>query len=747
MSTTFESSPVHPRPETPPDPVTGRATDPVTDDAATLVADEAAVLKRARAEKIGRYAAMFIMPILMVGMMITGYLTAMSSPTPNDMPIVVTGATSQTAEFIDALESADPNAVDVNRVDDLDAARERVLDREASGAVHLDGTTATLYTAGGAGASQKSVVQSLVAPRLLAQGMTVESVDLAPLPATDMSGLGAMFMATALVMAGYLPFSVLVSNSPELLRLRRAVPLLAGWSAVIAALVWLVTGPLLGVVEGHTAGVLGIAWLAVFAVGSVQLFFTRIFGSLAVLLGMLFLMALGIPASNMGMSIHTMPGLYPYLHAFLPTPAIGEALRSTLYFDGRGVGPHLVVLAIGAAVGLALTALVDVARRRRNPHPEPVVITMPSLLGGARPRGRFWRYTAVFLFPFLMVGMMITVMLGAMDTPTPREMPVAVVGATAQQAEQTVAGLDSQMAGLFDLRVVADADEAREMVADRQVVGAFVLPSAQSPAATLLSNQSGGSAAQQVVSQVFSQVAESQQLEFVSEDVAPLPSSDSGGTVSMYVAMGWMLSGFMLIVVGANSAPSSRPLRRLLPIAAAYAPLMSAFVWLIAGPITGAVDGHFWPLFGVGIVAIYSVALFAAIFERLIGLFAIIPVVGILMFLGVPASNGALSIYMEPEIFRILHGYLPMPAAVESVRSILYFGGDVVPGHLLTFAIWGAISLLVVVVIDRIKPPRTTIDHHTEPPTPAPPADRVPSRVAGPAAEPGADRAPELVEV
>lgn len=734
MSTTSETSP-------------DRSPSEASPDAATIDPDEAAALKRARAEKIGRYAAMFIMPILMVGMMITGYLAAMSSPTPNDMPIVVTGATSQTVPFAEALEATDPDAVDVRVVDDVEVARQMVLDREASGAVHLNGTAATLFTAGGAGASQGSVVQGLLAPQALAQGLSVESIDLAPLPTTDMSGLGAMFLSTALVMAGYLPFSVLVSNSPELLRFRRAVPLLAGWSAVIAALVWLVTGPLLGVVEGHTAEVLGIAWLGVFAVGSVQLFFTRIFGAMAVLVGMLFLMALGVPASNMGMPVHTMPSLYPFLHSFLPTPAIGEAMRSVLYFDGRGVGPHLVVLAIGAAVGLAMTALVDVVKRRKNPNPEPVVITMPSLHGGARPRSRFWRYTAVFLFPFLMVTMMISVMLGAMDEPTPRDMPVAVVGATTQQAEQTVDGLNSQMAGLFDLEVVGTADEARAMVADREVVGAFVLPSGQNPAATLLSNQSGGSAAQQVVSRVFSQVASSQQWELVSEDVAPLPTSDSGGTAAMYVGMGWILSGFMIIVVGANAAPASRPLRKLLPIIAVYAPLMSALVWVIAGPITGAVDGHFWPLLGVGIVAIYSVAMFSAVFERLLGLLAVIPVIGVLMFLGVPASNGALSIYMEPQIFRVLHDYLPMPAAVESVRSILYFHGDVVPGHLLTFAIWGVISLLVVAMIDRVKPVRTTLDHHTEPPTP--PAGAVEGttagETAGPGGDPGGDKSRELV--
>ena len=58
---------------------------------------------------------------------------------------------------------------------------------------------------------------------------------------------------------------------------------------------------------------------------------------------------------------------------------------------------------------------------------------------------------------------------------------------------------------------------------------------------------------------------------------------------------------------------------------------------------------------------------------------------------------------MEPEIFRMLHEVLPMPAAVESIRSILYFGADSVGTHLVTFAIWGAVSLLCIIAIDVVR--------------------------------------------
>ncbi|KSZ59049.1 hypothetical protein Z045_10680 [Rhodococcus pyridinivorans KG-16] len=668
-----------------------------------------AELARARKEQIGRYVAIFVMPLLMVGMMITGYLYAMHAPAPHDMPIAVAGSSQQAYDFARALEDADPEAVDVRVVGTDEQARDLVLSREAAGAVSLSPEgTATVYTAGAAGASQSSAVTGLLAPQVLASGMDLTAEDLAPLPDNDMAGLGVMFMAQALMLAGYMPLSIMLSNSPELLRFRRIVPLLAGWSVLIGTLTWVVAGPILGAVEGPTATLLGISWLSIFAVDSVQLFLTRIFGPMAVLVGMLFVMVLGVPASNLGMSIYSLPSIYPWLHGFLPTAAAGEALRSVVYFGGDGFGGHLLVLVVGAVLALAATLGVDALKRRRNPDAGDPEITMPSLTPGPRPQSDRVRYLTLAFFPFAMVVLMLSIMLGAMYQPTPREMPVTVVGATAEQAEQTVAGLEQNMAGLFDLRISDSVDDARVDVQDREIVAAFVLPSATSPTATLITNEAAGMSQQQVVQRTFEQVAGGMQLPLTVENLAPLPGSDTMGTVTLYVAMGWIMSGFMVIVVAGGAQPAAMVLRQIVPIAAGWAVFMPIVLWVIADPITGAVDGHFLPLWGVGIVATFTTSMFTLALHRLFGLLSVIPAIGILMFVGVPASNGAMSMYMTPEIFRFLHGVLPMPAAVESVRSILYFGGDTVGPHLVTFAIWGAVSLLFVIAFDRIRAGRRT---------------------------------------
>ncbi|GAC52951.1 ABC transporter permease [Gordonia amicalis] len=677
------------------------------EDAAAL---EAA--RQARKEKIGRIGFAFVFPFLMVVMMITGYLGAMHDPRPNDMPIVVAGPAAAVEQFASALENADPDAVDIRLVDSADTARAMVIDREASGAVVLpaaspDEKAATVYTAGSAGASQASTVQGLVTPQLLAGGLQIQAQDLVPLPAEDSAGLAPMFLTTALILAGYMPLSLVLSSAPELLRLRRTVPILAVWSGVAALLGWIIAGPVLGVAQGSVWLVLGIAWLTVFAVGSVQLFLTRILGPLAVLAGMLFLMVLGIPASNMGMSVHTMPGIFSWLHGFLPTAAAGEAFRSVMYFGGNGVGGHLLVLVTGAVLGLAAVAGIDALKRRRNTYEEPVQSVI-SMTGGATAPKTWVRYATLVFFPLAMVAMMLSAMLGGMGKPIPREMPVAVVGSTPEQAQLTAAGLDQNMSGMFDFSVGTSTADAATMVRDREVVAAFVLPSAENPSATLLTNGAAGMSQQQAVQSVFGQVAQGQGMTLGVDDLAPLDSDDSVGTVSLYLAIGWIMSGFLLLIVLAMAAPDLMRKRVLVPIMAGWSVFMSAVLWVIAGPIVGAIDGHFLPLFGVGVVAIFSAAMFTTVFTRMIGLLAVLPVVAVLMFLGVPSSGGGLSVYMAPDVFRFLHDVLPLPAAVESARSILYFGGDAIGSPLLTFAIWAAVSFIVVLVLDTFfaRPPQ-----------------------------------------
>ncbi|WP_449372053.1 hypothetical protein [Arthrobacter psychrolactophilus] len=143
---------------------------------AELTAEEiaAAAAKRAKGETIGRYVAMFFMPLIMVGMMISGYLGTMHAPTPNNMPIAIV-ASAQADAFASAVEAATPDAVELQMVDSVDTARDLVMNREVTAAVSIVDGKATVFTASAAGSTQASTVTAVLAPQVLAQGMTFQS--------------------------------------------------------------------------------------------------------------------------------------------------------------------------------------------------------------------------------------------------------------------------------------------------------------------------------------------------------------------------------------------------------------------------------------------------------------------------------------------------------------------------------------------------------------------------------------------
>ncbi|MGW6356398.1 ABC transporter permease [Streptomyces sp. NPDC055092] len=316
-----------------------------------------------------KYAFMVLFPFVMVMLLVSVYSGAMHSPSPKDMPVAVVGQTAQAEKLASGLEATDSSPVDVRLVSTVAEAEQLLHDREISGAFALPTTTdsaAVLYTAQAAGASQATIVESIFQPVADAQHLDMDHKDVTPLPTSDSMGIAVLFTAIGWMLAGYLVVTMVSSGAPELSSRRRMVPLMAGWAAVMSTVVWLLVGPVIGAVDGHAWALLGLGWLSVFSVAMAQTFFARVFGPLAVLPGIALFMFLGVPSSNIMMSIYTVPGMFAFLHEVLPLPAAGEALRSILYFGGDGVGGHLAVLGVWAVAGLLLTTGIDRLRRRRK---------------------------------------------------------------------------------------------------------------------------------------------------------------------------------------------------------------------------------------------------------------------------------------------------------------------------------------------------------------------------------------------
>ena len=648
-----------------------------------------------------RLVALFVMPFLMVTMMYATYMGTMHAPKPQDMPLAVAG--SGAADLADTLAATTDTTFDV-RVTDADEASALVADREVAGALVLeDDRTATLHVAYAAGPSQASTVTALVAPIAGAAGYDVTTQDLAPLPGDDGSGTMVLFAAMGMMLAGYVPLSGLIQGTPNLLRVRRFMPLALVWSAVMSSVIWLILGPGMGAVEGHFPAFLGIGTLTVLAVATTQFLFTKILGPLAVLLGMLLFVVFGMPASGLALPLESMPGFFRFLHHGLPLGQAGEALRSVVYFDAADARGPVLVLAAWVVVALTLCVLKE--RRSGTAivggplHTAPDA-PLPALAGGpVAPYRR--RLFAVAAFPAAITVTVVTLMSLSMGSPTVSELPVAVVGPE-QATTQFAAGVGEQLGDYVDLSETTSRADAEDLLQKQELVAAYVLPTSADGEATLLTAAGAGASQKSVAVQMFTPVAQGSGTTLAVEDIAPLTEDDVNGSDSLYVGMSWIMAGFLIFAVFRGGAPDLTRTRQLLPFIGGWAVGMSLWLWFLYDVLIGSVNGHALAMIAAGAFTIFCTAWASAVLVRMFGLGALVPTMIVIMLAGVPASGGGLSIYMVPEAFRWAADVLPLPAAVDIARSLVYFDGVGVGRDLLVLLAWGVAGLLLnVLVVDR----------------------------------------------
>lgn len=306
----------------------------------------------------------------------------------------------------------------------------------------------------------------------------------------------------------------------------------------------------------------------------------------------------------------------------------------------------------------------------------------------AKPASHRAKYAVLGLFPFLLVTLLVGVLVAAMHQPTPNNLPVAVVGGTVQQGRSVAEAMEKKAGDALDVRVLSSRQTAERQVTHQKIAGAYILPTSAGGQTTLYVAGADGASLKGLTTQVFQQVAQEQKAELQVKDLVPLPDRDSLGVTSLYLTIGFALAGFVFTITVSTAARELLPLSRFVPVIAAYAVFMSVCIWAVVGPAIGAFHGHAAKVLGLGWLTVFCSAMVTSVLARYMGPLASVPAALLFMFLGVPASGGGLTTYAEPGLFQTLHGALPTPAAVESLRSVLYFDGQGVAGHVEMLALW-----------------------------------------------------------
>ncbi|MEW9518335.1 ABC transporter permease [Streptomyces tubercidicus] len=325
----------------------------------------------------------------------------------------------------------------------------------------------------------------------------------------------------------------------------------------------------------------------------------------------------------------------------------------------------------------------------------------------------------VLLFPFAMVVLLVGIYTAAMHAPTPHHLKIAVAGPPAQTGPLT-ASLRRDLGDAYDVSTATSVKQARRLAAHRAVAAAYVPTPAPGdraagtpsttfaqpprPSGPLLYIASAAGATQvNLAAAPFTNAAVQQHQFLQVRDLVPLSADDTSDTSAMYAAIGLTLAGYLSAVMLSTVFGTGLTRRRTVAALAAFGAVAAITVWVITGPILGAVHGFAPAILVTGWLTVMAVGMATVFLSRFCGRMTALPAVGIFMFLGMPASGAALPIEAMPAPIRALHDLLPMTSTSGSLRQVMYFAGDGIERYWLTLALWAVVGLLLTLAYDALK--------------------------------------------
>ncbi|RBM20755.1 DUF3533 domain-containing protein [Streptomyces sp. PT12] len=325
-----------------------------------------------RAGPIGRTAALVLGVLLLHLAFVLSYVGALHAPEPDRIPLAVVAPDDARAEVVRRLDTLPGAPLDpLHRAADEAEARRAVERRAVDGALLVDGagTTDTLLVASGGGTALSEALTAVVARAGEAEGRSLRTVDVAPTADGDPRGVSSFYLVVGWCVGGYLCAAALgLTLGPRPEGTRHALPrllVLAGYAVVGGVGGAVIAGPVLGALPGSVAALGALGALVVFATGALMFALQGLFGLAGIGLALLLVVVLGNPSAGGAFPYPLLPAFWQAIGpALIPGAGVWTA-RSIAYFDGRSTATPVLVLAIWAVAGAALTLLLARLRAAR----------------------------------------------------------------------------------------------------------------------------------------------------------------------------------------------------------------------------------------------------------------------------------------------------------------------------------------------------------------------------------------------
>jgi hypothetical protein len=290
---------------------------------------------------------------------------------------------------------------------------------------------------------------------------------------------------------------------------------------------------------------------------------------------------------------------------------------------------------------------------------------------------------------------------GAFHSPTPHNVPVAVVAPSAVTTT-VVTELDDLPGRPVRAEAVASAARARQLIGDEALDGAFIVTGPRS--VQLLVASADGGALSEAVTEVARAFTAAGHEPLTVADIVPSNRGDARGLSDFYLAVGWSIGGYLvtsLLAVATRPRPRGRreALARL-SVLAVYSVLSGVGGALIVGSVN-ALPGHTAALSALGALLVFAVGAFSMALEAFAGVYGIGLVIVLLVVLGNPSAGGAYPAPLLPTFWRAVGTWLPPGAGTTAIRTIVYFSTAGVLHQLLVLAGYSAAGITGTLAVSR----------------------------------------------
>ncbi|MFD4373078.1 DUF3533 domain-containing protein [Streptomyces sp. NPDC058486] len=306
---------------------------------------------------------------------------------------------------------------------------------------------------------------------------------------------------------------------------------------------------------------------------------------------------------------------------------------------------------------------------------------------------------------FALQLLFITSYVGALHNPKPTDVPFGVV-APPQVSAVLMGELEKLPGDPLDPQTVADADEARDKIMNREIDGALILnPAGRTD--TLLVASGGGTVLSSALEKIFTQVEAAQQREVRTVDVAPASPRDFDGLSAFYLVVGWCVGGYIcaaILAISAGSRPANRERAVIrLGVLALYSALGGLGGAVIVGPVLGALPGSVAALWGLGTLVVFAVGAATLALQSVFGIVGIGLAILLIVVAGNPSAGGAFPSPMLPPFWKAIGPALPPGAGTWAARSIAYFKGNDMTASMLVLSAWAVVGAAVTLVMSSLK--------------------------------------------